>query len=589
MTIRSRPVLDRKHRPRWQDELRTQQLTILGFALAIALALGIFGAAAWNGYWETHLRPIAVVADERFDRGDLSQREGILTAEAVATVTELQAQLDGSPRDQLIQQQIDSLSASFNQLPATATESLVEGAVLAERAPEFKISVDDEAVDAEVAERMGLPERVRARLILVEYPQPEEPDGEETDGEEDEPTPAEPTDEQRQEARAEAEAALERVESGEDFTAVATEVSDHFTASAGGLLGWFDAEDTANVEYFEALADAAEGDVVGPVETDDGYVLLELLERREATAEGPLADLLSQEGVSDAAYRGYVRSELLLQRFEEHFTEEVVGAEAPQRRVARIGITPVSGEVVPQERARHVLIQPDPDAQDQSEATEEEWEAAREEAEEVRELLTAPDADWYDVAAERSDDTGSGARGGDLGWYDPEDTGFVDEFTDALAELEVGEISEPIRSDFGWHVIQKTGERESPEELAARLVETLRDDPEAFADTARRLSDDPGTAEDGGEVGWIAPYQLEPMHEEVVFGLEEEGAISDPIEDEDGTMTIYQLLESSESRQIDDAQLGAITGDGFDRWLDEEVRAPVEVWIDPQFEPAPGT
>ena len=43
MTIRSRPVLDRKHRPRWQDELRTQQLTVIGFAVAIAIALGIFG------------------------------------------------------------------------------------------------------------------------------------------------------------------------------------------------------------------------------------------------------------------------------------------------------------------------------------------------------------------------------------------------------------------------------------------------------------------------------------------------------------------------------------------------------------------
>ena len=64
MSFRSRPVLDRKHRPRWQDELRTQQLIVVGFALAIALALGIFGAAAWNGYWETHFSPVATVEDD---------------------------------------------------------------------------------------------------------------------------------------------------------------------------------------------------------------------------------------------------------------------------------------------------------------------------------------------------------------------------------------------------------------------------------------------------------------------------------------------------------------------------------------------
>ena len=46
MSFRNRPVLDRKHRPRWQDELRTQQLIVAGSALAIAVAVGIFAAAA---------------------------------------------------------------------------------------------------------------------------------------------------------------------------------------------------------------------------------------------------------------------------------------------------------------------------------------------------------------------------------------------------------------------------------------------------------------------------------------------------------------------------------------------------------------
>ncbi|MBW3613244.1 MAG: peptidylprolyl isomerase [Chloroflexi bacterium] len=597
MTIRSRPVLDRKHRPRWQDELRTQQLTILGFALAIALALGIFGAAAWNGYWESHLRPVAVVAGESYDRGDLAQRESILTAEAIATVTELQAQLDGGPRDQLIQQQIDSLSAGFNQLASDAAESLVDGAVLAERAADFGVSVSDDAVDAEVAERMRVPERIRARLILVE-PEITEPadeggedgageaeDGEAEDGEAE---PAEPTEEQLADARAAAEAARARVEDGEDFAEVATDVSDHFTAASGGLLGWFGADDTANAEYFEALAGADPGDVVGPVETDGGFAVLELLDRREATAAGPLDDLLEREGVSDEAYREYVRSELLLESYREHFLDEVVGSETAQRRVARIGITPATGDPVPEERARHILVQPLPDAENQSEATDEQWENARTEIEEVRARLTEPDADWYEIAAEVSDDPGSGSRGGDLGWYDPEASPFVEEFSEALAELEVGEISEPVRTEFGWHVIQKTGVRESPEELAERLVSELRGDPDAFAETARTLSDDGGTAADGGEVGWIAPYQLDPMHEQAVFDLTEVGEVSEPIQDADGTLTIYQLLETSESRTVEEAQRSAISGAGFERWLDQEVRAGVETWVDPQFEPAAG-
>jgi hypothetical protein len=166
MSFRSRPVLDRKHRPRWQDELRTQQLTVIAFAVAIALAVGIFGASAWNGYWETHFRPVAAVAGSSFDRADLDVRERILTAETIAQITDLQAQL-GGPRDQIIQQQIDSLSLRFNNLASEAASSLVDGAVLASRAEDFEVSVSDDELDAGVAERLTLPERVHASLVLI--------------------------------------------------------------------------------------------------------------------------------------------------------------------------------------------------------------------------------------------------------------------------------------------------------------------------------------------------------------------------------------------------------------------------------------
>jgi len=61
MSFRNRPVLDRKHRPRWQDELRTQQLIVAGFAVAIGVALGIFAASAWSDHYQAHLRPVAAV------------------------------------------------------------------------------------------------------------------------------------------------------------------------------------------------------------------------------------------------------------------------------------------------------------------------------------------------------------------------------------------------------------------------------------------------------------------------------------------------------------------------------------------------
>jgi len=576
MTIRSRPVLDRKHRPRWQDELRTQQLTVVGFAMAIAVAIGIFGAAAWNGYWESHFRPIASVAGTTFDRSDLSEREDILTAELIAEVTELQDQLVG-PRLQVVQQQIDALSTAFNTITTDAAQSLVDAEVLASRADEFGIDVTDDEVDVELAERVRLRERVNARLILVlALPDATGPD-------------EEATDEQRAAAREAAQAALDRVEGGEDFAAVAAEVSDDFTATSGGEIGWFEDGDVAYDDYFDALAEAEAGDVIGPVETERGAAVLELVQRREASSEGPLLEFLRSQGIDMERYREFVRDDILVDAYREHFGTEVVTTPAAQKRVAQIFIAPVNGPAVPQARSRHVLIQPDPALDDQAEATSEQWEAALDEAREVQALVSAPDADWFEIADERSDDTGSAPRGGDLGWIDPQESPFVAEFATALAALEIDEVSDPIRTTFGYHVIQKTGERESPQAQAAELVEQLRADPDSFADVATRISEHHETAREGGELGWVAPYQLPRMQEDAVFALAEVDEISDPVDAGTEGITIYQLLEASEEREIEDDRLEEIRDSGFERWLNEEVRAGVETWTDPQFSSSTGT
>jgi parvulin-like peptidyl-prolyl isomerase len=571
MSFRTRPVLDRKHRPRWQDELRTQQLTVIAFAVAIALALGIFGAAAWNGYWDAHLRPVASVDGTTFDRSDLTERERILTAEAIARLAELQGQLVGGPRDQLIQQQIDGLSQQFNGLTTNAAASLVDDAVLAARSDEMGVAVTDEMVDAEIADRFGLPERILANLILVDpLPDDAEPD-------------AEPTDEQVAAAMDKAQGARDRIDGGEDFADVAADVSDDFSASFNGNIGWFFAEDPAYGEYFEALGDVEDGELVGPIETDRGAVVLQLVQRRAATDDGDLRQLLRDQGIDDATYRTYIADDILSDAFRDQFDTEVVVTPAEQRRVAQIFIAAVSGAVVPQERARHVLIQPDPELDDQAEATDEQWAAALEEARQVADLLAEPDADWDAIAEEHSDDTGSASRGGDLGWYDPADSPFVEAFAATLASLDVGDLSDPVRTDFGYHVIEKTGERESPQAQVADIVARLEDDPDSFAEIAEQESEDSATASDGGELGWVARYQLSHMQEEAVFGLTEVGEIGAPVDEGTAGITIYRLLETSDSRVIEEDRLTQIRRDGFERWLDEEVRAPVDTWIDPQF------
>ena len=79
---------------------------------------------------------------------------------------------------------------------------------------------------------------------------------------------------------------------------------------------------------------------------------------------------------------------------------------------------------------------------------------------------------FADLAAEHSLDPSGKERGGDLGFQAP--GYFVEPFERALASLEEGEISDPVRTDFGWHVIRVTGTRTAPfEEVRAQLESEL--------------------------------------------------------------------------------------------------------------------
>ncbi len=88
-----------------------------------------------------------------------------------------------------------------------------------------------------------------------------------------------------QTAEAQAQAALERVQGGEDFATVAREVSDDGgTASSGGSLGWI-ARGVLTGPFEDTLYSMAEGEIAGPVETEFGYHILKLDEIRSGQVQ----------------------------------------------------------------------------------------------------------------------------------------------------------------------------------------------------------------------------------------------------------------------------------------------------------------
>ena len=106
-------------------------------------------------------------------------------------------------------------------------------------------------------------------------------------------------------------------------------------------------------------------------------------------------------------------------------------------------------------------------------------------------LRFANGTDFAELAKLNSAD-GSATKGGDLGWVYPGDT--VPEFERAMDELKPGEISQPVKSPFGYHLIQVLERRVADvsmerRRLQARQALRERRVDEAFQDWLRQLRD----------------------------------------------------------------------------------------------------
>jgi peptidyl-prolyl cis-trans isomerase SurA len=148
-----------------------------------------------------------------------------------------------------------------------------------------------------------------------------------------------------------------------------------------------------------------------------------------------------------------------------------------ERRDAVGGDAPVT-----QTRVRHILIRTN-EVVSESEA--------RRRLQDIRERVVNGQVQFADMARVHSDDASSG-RGGELDWVYPGDT--VPDFERAMQELKVGEISQPVRTPFGYHLIQVLERRAadvSPERrrLQARQALRERKSDEAFQEWLRQVRD----------------------------------------------------------------------------------------------------
>lgn len=103
--------------------------------------------------------------------------------------------------------------------------------------------------------------------------------------------------------------------------------------------------------------------------------------------------------------------------------------------------------LVEQTNVRHILVKPNEVLDD---------DAAREFIASLKQRIESGE-DFAELAKEHSDDIGSAQEGGELGWTNPGQ--MVPEFETAMAGAEIGVITDPVRSEFGWHILEVTDRR----------------------------------------------------------------------------------------------------------------------------------
>jgi peptidyl-prolyl cis-trans isomerase SurA len=290
-----------------------------------------------------------------------------------------------------------------------------------------------------------------------------------------------------------------------------------------------------------------------------------------------IARIASQNNMSIAQFRRTLeRDGFDFNVFREDIRREMIISQLLQRAVKqRINITDqevanflatnkTQASAANEYRLSHILIQV-PEA-----ASAEQVETAQRKAAATVAKLRAG-ADFSQVAAASS--AGQQAfEGGDLGWRKIAQLPSL--FTDIVTGMSKGDISDPIRSPSGFHIIQladvrgqiqrhvikqslarhiliRTDELTSDDDARNRLAQLLirLEGGEDFATLARAHSDDRGSAANGGELGWTSPGALVPQFEAEVNKLEP-GQISQPFRSPFG----WHIVQLIDRRTYDDTE-----------------------------------
>ena len=341
------------------------------------------------------------------------------------------------------------------------------------------------------------------------------------------------------------------------------------------------------------------------VKIDDNQLnkTIERIAEQNQMSVKEFSDALSADGISMTKFRADIRSEITIARLREREVESRVNVS--ESEIDNFLTTQSSNNENRDEfEISHILIRTP------EEGTPEEIQKAKAKVDEAIKLLQEGSS-FSKVSASFSD-APNALEGGNLGWKSATQVPTL--FLDALKSMQSGEVSQPLRSPNGFHILKLNNKRggNSPlviEQTHARhilikLTEIVSesdgkkkmdgikerlDNGEKFEVLARQFSED-GSASNGGDLGWVNPGDTVPQFEKAMNELKD-NQISEPIRSPFGWHIIQVLERRKQDMSKEAARLKARqeirarkADEAYQDWVRElRDRAYVEMKLEDKF------
>ena len=564
MTIQAKPTVKssarRGRRPGWEADNRRTLLLNIGFGIVVAAALIILGGAVFASYYGDHFASVATVNGEGISKDDYRGRFAAETFRLNYAGGQIAAEQDAGRLDPATaQSRLSSISERQKSLSTDVAEGLIDATLQRQLAARLGLKVDDSQIDERLIVEATTPEQRHAFVIGMK---PEISTGATAS-----------TDAQKTAARQKAEGVLADLRAGK------IKLADYLLANSqdpsqpdNGDIGWIKANDASQEKSLvdalftlpvDGLTDVLEG-------TDGDFRIGSVTEIAPASVDAAYAQKIKDAGVSMDAYRAAVRADVLAEALQNKVVGDVLNVPTAHRRVSEVFLPAASGEASAGDevKVRHILLSPnhDPQGAQTLPASDPAWSEAENEADLIYHEVLKDPSSFQKLARERSDDSGTKEGGGDLPYYSRLnlDRAFGDAiFVDGLT---ADQILPPVRSAFGWHVIQYVGRRQQPVDRMRAIQDQAAVPGSDFAAIAKANSDGTESSQ-GGDIGWVSRLQFDSAREAAIFKAAV-GGLTDVIQTTSG-LYLYKIAEAV-MRLPDAAQMDTIQRGGFNNWYSAE-------------------